>query len=287
MPGRPASGVPVATGVWTTVSFDVSDREQVGLDRIWAFILEDLAGTSGVAYVDNLRLSASGQTAVVTGIAANGLADHNEVFWKPDNSAGLDGYNVYRSESSTGPFTLLHATPHTDTQYSDPTDPNAPLLYYRVTSVINGVESAPSEWFWAQYNGLTDDELLEIVQQSTFGYFWYHGHPHCGMSRESYGFGHSSDIVTTGGTGMGLVTIVVGAERGFVTRQEAAARVRRIVRFLDGVDPDDPDLPSGVQRYHGAWSHWIHGVTGDTIAFAGPADDGGDLVETAFLVEAC
>lgn len=281
---QPASGLPATTGAWKTITCDVSNREQVGLNQIWAFIFENMAGTSGVAYVDNLRLNIKGPTTVITGIAANGLADHNEVFWKPDGAAGLDGYNVYRSESSSGPFTLLTTTPHADTQYSDPTDPNAPTLYYRVTSVVNGVESAPSDVAPALYNGLPNDELLDIVQQSTLGFMWYHGHPHCGMSRESYNMGHSSEIVTTGGTGMGIITIVAGAERGFVTRQDAASRMLRMARFLDGVDPDDPNQPSGVQRYHGAWSHWINGTTGATIPF-NANDDGGDLVETAFLIE--
>ncbi|MCP4248206.1 MAG: beta-glucosidase [bacterium] len=94
------------------------------------------------------------------------------------------------------------------------------------------------------------------------------------MAREGWGFGHSTETVTTGGTGMGLMTIAVAVERGFVSRADAAARVLTILTFLE----DD------ATRYHGAWSHHLNGTTGVTIPFSAQ-DNGGDLVETAFLVQ--
>ncbi|RMF71738.1 MAG: beta-glucosidase, partial [Planctomycetota bacterium] len=120
---------------------------------------------------------------------------------------------------------------------------------------------------------MNDDELLASVQQATFRYFWDFAHPDSGMARE--GLRHPRDTCTTGGTGFGVLTIMVGAQRGFVSREAAARRVLKIARFL----------ADKATRYHGAWSHWIHGVTGKTILFAGKDDDGGDIVETAFLVQ--
>jgi len=210
-----------------------------------------------------------------TGVAANGYADRNEIVWKPVSVAGFQGYNIYRSESESGPFSKLNTSPLTDARYSDPTDEGCPRYYYYATALVDGDESSPSQVVSALYNGLTDDELLDLVQQETLRYFWDYGHPVCGMAREGYGFGHSSDTVTTGGTGMGLMTIVVGAQRGFVTREDAAMRVATILTFLD----------ENVERYHGAWAHHYNGFTGETIPFAGYQDNGGDLVETAFLVE--
>ncbi len=283
---QPASGIPTNTGAWTTVSFDVSTRTQTGLSFISAFVLENLAATSGVAFIDNLRLRAVGGTPPVpTGVAGVGFADRNELFWRPVDVGGLDGYHVYRSTSAVGPFTRITTTPHPDASFSDPGATDRPLLFYQVSAVAGGQESAPSTFAFAYYNGLSDDELLDLVQERTFAYFWDYGHPHSGMAREGKDLGHPTSTVTTGGTGMGLMTIVVGAERGFVTRAAAADRILRIVRFLDGADPDDPNLPSGVQRYRGVWSHWMNGQTGATIAFAGAEDNGGDLVETAFLVQ--
>lgn len=117
---------------------------------------------------------------------------------------------------------------------------------------------------------ITDDELLTLVQQRTFKYYWDYAHPSCGLSRERYG---SGDIVTIGGSGFGLMALIVGVERGFVTRAEVMTRMDKILNFLETCD-----------RFHGAWPHWINGSTGKVIPF-GSKDNGADLVETAFLVQ--
>ncbi|MCK4960741.1 MAG: hypothetical protein KAT00_15115, partial [Planctomycetes bacterium] len=114
--------------------------------------------------------------------------------------------------------------------------------------------------------------LLTEVQETTFSYFWDFAHPVSRLSRE--GLTHWSEICTSGGTGMGMMTIVVGVERGFVTRTDAAGRLLTMLSFLE----DD------VTRYHGAWPHWFNGSTGATIPFS-TYDNGADLVETSYLIE--
>src|SRR5450759_1680754 len=81
------------------------------------------------------------------------------------------------------------------------------------------------------------------------------------------------NVVTSGGSGFGLMAILVGIERGFITRDEAFGRYSRIVDFL-----------KNANRFHGAWSHWIYGETGKVKPFS-PKDNGGDIVETAYLME--
>lgn len=270
-----ATGTPTTTGTWKTITFDVSDREQVGLNQIWAVVLENLAGTSGTVYMDHLRLRQISGSAGVQGVAANAHADRVTLVWKPMSVAGLTGYNVYRATAQSGPFSQVNTAWVTSTGYSDPVGAGSPRYYYHVTAVVNGVETPASDVVSALYNGLTDDELLDTIQQTTLHYFWEDAHPNCGMAREGMDMGHSLDTVTTGGTGMGIMTIVVGAERGFITRAAAAVRIRTILAFMQDVTP----------RYHGAWSHHYNGVTGATIPFAGAEDNGGDLVETAFLIE--
>ncbi len=115
---------------------------------------------------------------------------------------------------------------------------------------------------------IPDEELLTLVQQQTFKYFWDFGHPVSGLARER---NTSGNTVTSGGSGFGLMAIIVGIERGFITRQEGIDRLEKIVNFLTQAD-----------RFHGVWSHWLHGSTGKVIPFS-PNDDGGDLVETSFL----
>lgn len=114
------------------------------------------------------------------------------------------------------------------------------------------------------------NQLLDLVQKQTIKYFWDFAEPVSGMARER---NTSGNTVTTGGTGFGIMAIIVGAERNFITREAALDRILHICRFLKDAD-----------RFHGAWSHWIDGTTGKTIPFS-TKDNGGDLVETAFLVQ--
>ncbi|MTI22941.1 hypothetical protein E1176_18065 [Fulvivirga sp. RKSG066] len=117
---------------------------------------------------------------------------------------------------------------------------------------------------------ITDEELLTKIQQQTFKYFWDFGHPVSGLARER---NTSGNTVTIGGSGFGVMSILVGIERGFITRQEGVDRLETIVNFLENAD-----------RFHGVWPHWMNGNTGATIPFSAD-DDGADLVETAFMIQ--
>ena len=115
-------------------------------------------------------------------------------------------------------------------------------------------------------------ELFDAVQEGTFQYFWDFAHPDSGTIRE--GYTHWWDLSAAGGTGMGFMAIVIGAERGFVSREEASQRTLQMVTFLE----------ESVPRFHGAWPHWFNGSTGEVVPFS-EYDDGADLVETAILLQ--
>ncbi|QQS51644.1 MAG: Ig-like domain-containing protein [Bacteroidota bacterium] len=117
---------------------------------------------------------------------------------------------------------------------------------------------------------ISDEELLTLVQQQTFRFYWDYAHPVAGLSRERYG---SGDIVTIGGSGFGFMSLIVGVERGFISRSQLLERLETILSFLETSD-----------RFHGAWPHWINGTTGKVIPFS-TNDNGADLVETSFLVQ--
>jgi len=119
---------------------------------------------------------------------------------------------------------------------------------------------------------LSDNELLTLVQHRTFDYFWKYGHPVCGLARERLG---SGETVTTGGSGFGLMALLTGIERGFITRAQGFARLDTIVSFLS---------LSTTDKFHGVFPHWMNGTTGKAQAFS-TNDDGADLVETAFLFQ--
>ncbi|MGN6801709.1 MAG: glucoamylase family protein [Ginsengibacter sp.] len=118
---------------------------------------------------------------------------------------------------------------------------------------------------------ISDSALLDIVQRQTFKYFWDFGHPVSGMARER---NTSGDVVTTGGTGFGIMSIITAVNRNFITRQQGFERIDTIVNFLR----------NKCTRYHGAFSHWINGATGATVPFSAK-DNGADLVETSYLMQ--
>jgi len=123
-----------------------------------------------------------------------------------------------------------------------------------------------------------EDSLLNLVQYQTFQYFWEGAEPTSGMARERIHMDNvypqnDQDVVTLGGSGFGVMAILVGVERGFITREQALERYQRIVNYLAHAD-----------RFHGAWPHWFDGPTGKVHPFS-KKDDGGDLVETAFMIQ--
>ena len=120
---------------------------------------------------------------------------------------------------------------------------------------------------------LSDDALLDTVELYTSRYFTEFINPANGLARERANMEVHGDIVTTGGTGFGLMAIVAAAERQYISREQAVAQLDNITRFLDR-----------VERFHGAWAHWYASETEQAYPFS-PYDDGGDLVETAFLTE--
>jgi len=123
--------------------------------------------------------------------------------------------------------------------------------------------------------GLSDSALLDVLQRQTFRYFWDFAHPVSGMARErsNVAFGYGDEVVTTGGTGFGVMATIVAVERGWISRDTAARHLLKMVKFL-----------SKAEAYHGVFPHWMDGATGKTIPFS-RKDDGADLVETSYLFQ--
>jgi len=125
---------------------------------------------------------------------------------------------------------------------------------------------------------LSTDSLLTLVQKNTFQYFWDGAEPNSGLARERFHVDgvypqNDKNIVTSGGGGFGLMAILTGIERGFITREQGRERLEKVVSFLETAD-----------TFHGAWPHWWNGETGKVKAFS-KKDDGGDLVETSFMAQ--
>jgi len=125
---------------------------------------------------------------------------------------------------------------------------------------------------------ITDSALLDIVEKQTFQYFYEGAEPVSGMARERI---HEDNvypdndqmIVTSGGSGFGVMAVLAAIHRNFISREEGLQQLEKIVHFLETAD-----------RFHGAWSHWINGETGKVKPF-GRKDNGGDLVETSYMIQ--
>ncbi|TCD02451.1 beta-glucosidase [Pedobacter psychroterrae] len=162
--------------------------------------------------------------------------------------------------SALQPITMYFLDAQTSLKSTDGSKLLSPITINLVTAID------PSDKFPI----ISDQELLTKVQRQTFKYFWDFGHPASGMARER---NTSGNTVTSGGSGFGIMAIITGIDRGFITKAEGLSRIQKIISFLKTAD-----------RFHGAFPHWIDGNTGKVIPFS-QKDNGGDLVETSLLMQ--
>jgi hypothetical protein len=125
----------------------------------------------------------------------------------------------------------------------------------------------------AQLARWSDEALLEQVQRQCFGFFCEGADADTGLAadRRAQADSAAQIPITIGGSGFGIMSLIVAAERGWVTRAAAIQQLGRMLQFL-----------TGARTYHGVYSHFMNTCTGETVPLF-PKDDGGDLVETSFL----
>lgn len=78
--------------------------------------------------------------------AARGQTQSAYLAWTPSSDAAANPsltYNVYRASSCAGTFAMINTAPVTTTSYLDNQPPSGSYCY-RVTAVLNGLESNPS-----------------------------------------------------------------------------------------------------------------------------------------------
>ena len=143
-------------------------------------------------------------------------------------------------------------------------------------SAATGAEQKPSPD--PASKTISDSALLDVVEKQTFQYFFEGAEPVSGMARERIHEDndypeHDQMIVTIGGSGFGVMAVLAAIHRNFIPRDQGLQQLEKIVHFLETAD-----------RFHGAWSHWVNGETGKVKPF-GEKDDGGDLVETSYMIQ--
>jgi len=232
-------------------------------------------GIEHTLYIDEVRMIKTVEAdtippATPTDIKVKGFDRHFDIGWTHNTETDLAGYRIYRLDGLT--FTIVGEAGKDENFFSHYVGlPHQSNTYKVLAYDASGNQSDLSDEVSSSTKQLTDDELLDMVQEATFRFFWDYAHPVSGLSRERKG---SGDIVTSGGSGFGIMAIPVGVERGFITRDQAVERMLKILNFLN----------TKADRFHGAFSHWLNGTTGEVIPF-GTKDNGGDLVETAYLIQ--
>jgi hypothetical protein len=279
-------GLPAQKWVHVCLPFD-SLKGQVENTREDSFDSRHLAGIGIVQglddgnehtlYIDDIQvrdepLASATKPSTPANLSAKGYDRHVELSWQPSDSRHLFYYKIYRALDGTN-FAPLGIQRAGLSRYEDFLGASNKSASYKISAVdVNYNESPLSNEASASTRAFTDDELLTMVQEGCFHYYWDGAHPNAGMSIEIQP--GNPDLIAVGSSGFGVMALVVGVDRGFITRDQGVERMLKIVRFLSKAD-----------RFHGVWPHFLDGRTGKVIPYFGPYDNGGDLIETSFLVE--
>lgn len=272
---------------WTRVRIPLSRFATGSVDRFDPHRLQEIVFSQAEAdhaehtlLIDEIRIDNSG---LVTDQAGSGLGAPRDLkavgyerqvdlSWDTVNDSALGRYLIYRSQNGE-PFRPIGIQVPGLTRYSDYLGAPGQTATYKVAAEGDDYRVSPfSSTATASTRALTDDQLLTMLQDECFHYYWDSAGVHSGMAHENVP--GNDRILATGASGFGIMALVVGANRGFVTREQALERLTKIVSFLEK-----------APRYHGAWSHFMDDSTGASLPVFDMYDNAGDLVETSFLME--
>jgi hypothetical protein len=242
------------------------------------FIQDATDGAPHVLLLDDIRIEdAADQTAgalpAPVGLAAVGWERHVELSWTPVADEHVANYVIYRSVNGGAYQQVGVQRPNMHRANDFLSEPPPVDVSYKITARTSaGKESPMSAEVKASTHVMSDEELLTMVQEASFQYYWDGAEPNSGLGRES--IPGDPDLIAVGGSGFGVMALIVGADRGFAPREAVVDRMLRITHFLAHAD-----------RFHGAWPHFLSGSTGKLLPYFGLYDDGADIVETSFMME--
>ncbi len=219
-----------------------------------------------------VALTAQSKFVVPNELKAQNFPGHAEIIWK--NHQGFI-YEVYRTAGNTKSFVKQGETTkgYFLDFYGKNISQNARIRYRIIPKGMKVTAADASEFETSvTRKAYNEEDLLDMTQRYTTRYFYDFAEPYTGMARERSN-DVNGDIVTTGGTGFGLMALVAGIERNYFPREKGLEVISKIVNFL-----------GSVERFHGAWAHWYDADTRKAFSFS-KYDDGGDLVETALLMQ--
>jgi hypothetical protein len=234
-------------------------------------------GREHTLYLDQVELlpetSASVKLSVPELQRVRGFERHVDLKWAPQNVDKVRYVKIYRSEDSENYKPVGIQSPMVSNRYADFTGVPDKSYHYKISLLdANYQETELSESIEASTHSMSDSELMDMVQEAAFRYYWEGAEPNSGLAREN--IPGRKDMIATGASGFGLMALLVGTERGFISREQLIERLDKITTFIEEGD-----------RFHGALSHFMDGPSGKVEPFFGKYDDGGDLVETSFFMQ--
>jgi hypothetical protein len=230
--------------------------------------------------IDEIRIASANESSATAGnppappknVRAQGYERHVDINWEPAAAARAERYIVYRSLDGKD-FQPIGMQVRGVNRYTDFIGKPDQKAFYKVAASDRRYrQSRMAEAASAATKQMTDDELLTMLQEECFRYYWEGADPKSGMTLEN--IPGDDRIVATGASGFGIMAVVAGVDRGFVTREQGLERLTKITNFL-----------KKAPRYRGVWSHFMDGSTGKSLPVFDMIDDAGDLVETSFLME--
>lgn len=237
-----------------------------------------LRGGSGehTIYVDQIEFADITSVQKVSqaprAVSATGFEKHVDIVWEKVTDPAVKYIKVYRSKDNNTFQPVGIQIPQTG-RYADFHGSVGARFHYWVTFLDHDYnETAPSNTVAAATRPLSDEELLDMVQEAHFRYYWEGAESHSGLALEN--IPGRQQMIASGASGFGIMALIAGTERKFISREQAVERFLKIVSFLEK-----------SEKFHGAFSHFIDGPTGKVEPFFGDRDNGGDLVETSFLFQ--
>ncbi|MFT3682231.1 MAG: glucoamylase family protein [Ferruginibacter sp.] len=237
---------------------------------------QNASGNEYKIYIDDIEFlqtdNAPSITAVPLITAAKGYAKHVDIVWNTVNDSNVHFVKIYRSPDGINYTPVGVQQPFTN-RYADYTGETGKRYFYKISFLNdNYEETKPSQALETATRSMADDELLSMVQEASFRYYWDGAETYSGLAKENIPGRHS--MIASGASGFGVMALITGAARKFITRKEAVDRFVKIVNFLEK-----------AETFHGAYPHFIDGASGKVEPFFGTRDNGADLVETSFLMQ--
>lgn len=205
-------------------------------------------------------------------VEAKGYERHVDLKWNSPTDPGVEGVIIERSKDGNS-FTPVAYKQKLMSRCADWVGDQFGDYHYRVRFLgFDGSKSAASEIMHTSTKPFNDEQLLDMVQEACSRYYWDGAESNSGLTLES--IPGDPNMIATGASGFGIMSLVVAADRGFITRDQMAERMRKILNYLERQD-----------HFHGAMAHYYDGRSGHPVLFFGPDDNGGDMVETSFLMQ--